>query len=149
MTYAIFKTHILDITFLIRKGLVYSLVIGLFTGIYISAIFLFGQFLQDLAGGTYLFLILLSIIIFAIAFQPLRDHVQIQIDRLFFKEKYNYQKILRELSHASASIIDLNILLKLISKTIVDRININGTSIYTVNKDGLIFELKESYIRER
>lgn len=148
IAYAMVKYRLMDISIVIRKGLVYSITIGFFTGIYISAIFLFGQFLQGLTGEAYLFLILLSIIVFAIAFQPLKNHIQTQIDRLFFKDKYNYYKTLKELSFASASIIDLNALLRLISKTIVERIKIDKISIYTLDRDSMTFSLKESYIKE-
>ncbi|MFC1571305.1 histidine kinase N-terminal 7TM domain-containing protein [Candidatus Margulisiibacteriota bacterium] len=148
IAYAMVRYRLMDISVVIRKSLVYSLVIGVFTGIYVAAIFLFGQFLQGLTGGAYLILILLSIIIFAIALQPLRNHLQTQIDKLFFKEKYNYQKTLKDLSHASTSIISLPALLSLVSKSIVDRIKIEKTSIYVFNPNSLTFNLKESYIKE-
>jgi signal transduction histidine kinase len=148
IAYAIIKYRMMDISFVIRKSLVYTLVIGFFTGIYISAIFFIGQFLQKLTGGTYFTLTLLMIIVFALVFQPLKDLVQTQIDRRFFKSKYDYQKTLKELSHASASIIDLDVLLKLVARTIVERIKIDRTSIYVLDGNSLVFALKEGHLQK-
>ena len=141
VSYAILKHRLMDISFVIRKGLVYTLIIGLFTGLYLSSIFILGNLLQGITGRTYAFISILSIIFFAVAFQPLKNHIQTQIDKKFFKGKYNYQKTLRELSHASTSIIDLDELLKLVSKTIVERLNIEQTSIYTLDEKGAAYKL--------
>lgn len=148
VAYAIVKFRLMDISFVIRKSLVYTMVVGLFTGMYISSILFIGLFLQRITGGTYFALTFFMMIVFALVFQPLKDLVQTQIDKQFFKEKYDYQKTLKELSHAAASIIDLNILLKLVTKTIVERINISRTSIYMLDSKSSAFVLKKDYIRK-
>lgn len=148
IAYAMIKYRLMDVAIVIRKSLVYTLVIGLFTGMYISALFFIGQFLQRLTGGTYLVLTFLMIIVFALVFQPLKDLLQIQIDKRFFREKYDYQKTLKELSHAAASVIDLDALLKLVTKTIVERINIGGTSIYVLDDSSSAFALKEEHLQK-
>jgi len=148
VAYAILKYRLMDITVVIRKSLAYSLIIGLFTGIYLAAVLVLTQLFQNIVGFNSLFIAAVVVIAFALSLQPLKDKTQEWVDRVFFKSKYNYQQTLKELSHASTSMIDLDRLLKLVSKTIVDRININGTSIYTIDKNGLAFDLKESYIKE-
>jgi hypothetical protein len=146
VAYAIVRYRLMDISIVIRKSLVYTLIIGLFTGIYLSAIFLFGQALQGLAGGAHQVLVLSLIIGFAVAFQPLKITLQKQIDKIFFKEKYNYQKTLKELSQAAASIIELNELLKLISKNIVDRLKIDQMSVYIIDQNTRAYNLKEKTV---
>ena len=149
VAYAIIKYRLMDISFVIRKSLVYTMVIGLFTGMYISVIFFLGQFLQRLTGGAYFTLIFIIVIIFALILQPLKEFVQTYIDRWFFKSKYDYQKTLKELSHASASIINLDVLLKLVTRTVVERLNIDSTSIYVLENGSSVFALKgESLLRK-
>jgi hypothetical protein len=143
--YAIVKYRLMDISVVIRKGLVYSLSIGIFTGIYISGIFLFGQALRGLTGDVSWLVPLAAIIVFSVVFQPLNNYIQGRIDRLFFKEKYNYQKTLRELSQATAAQVDLDKLLRLISRTIVDRIKIDRCSVYCYDRAALVFRPRETY----
>jgi hypothetical protein len=143
--YAIVKYRLMDISFVIRKGLVYSLTLGIFTGVYISGIFFFGQVLRGLTIGASWLLPLVAIITFSVLFQPLNNYIQARIDRLFFKEKYNYQKTLKELSQAAAALADIDNLLHKISRTIVDRIKIDQCSIYCYDRANLAFRPKEAY----
>lgn len=144
MTYAIFRTHILDINLIFRKTILYSILIGLITGVYVSAIFLFGQLLQGLTGGAYLIITLVSIFIFALLFQPIKNYAQIYIDKLFFKDKYNYQETLKHLSEAATTIIDLNALLKLTCTTIVKKVKVEQAYFYLFDKKTKAYLLKEA-----
>jgi len=145
VAYAMIKYRLLDVSVVIRKGLVYSLTLGLFTGVYISGIFFFGQVFRGLTGGTSWLVSLIAIIVFSVLFQPLNNYIQFRIDRVFFKEKYNYQKTLKELSQASAALADIDILLHKVSSTIVDRIKIGQCSIYCYDRANLAFRPKEAY----
>jgi hypothetical protein len=140
--YAIIRHRLMDISFIIRKGLVYSLVIGCFTGLYIFGLLLFGQFIQGVTGRTYVYFSLLSVIVFSIAFQPLKNQIQLRIDRLFFKEKYNYQKTLKQLSQAAVSVIKLDSLLELIGGNVTDGMKLENASIMILNKGGKSYETR-------
>ena len=143
--YAIIKYRLMDIRIIVRKGLIYSLLIAISTGLYLFAVFAIGQVLGLTIG--YNPLLIGGLIIFALVFAllPLKNYIQIQVDRVFFKEKYDYQKTIRELSQASVSIIDLGLLLKLISKTIVNKVKVDHMSVYILDKGSSVYSRKEAH----
>ena len=134
--YAILKHRLMDITIVIRKGLIYSVLIGLFTGLYILMLYFFSLFLGGLGARASIYLSALLIIVFAISFQPLRDKIQEFIDKVFFRGKYDYQKTLKELSLVARSIAGLDELLDKVLTAIVSVIKLNNASIYVLDKRG-------------
>jgi len=107
IAYAILRYQLLDITLVIRKGLVYSSLTALIAGVYLFIVFIFSSAFRSLFYGSLVPAILVASAI-AVAFQPMRDRAQLLIDRLFFREKYDAQLMLQELSELAASILDIN-----------------------------------------
>jgi len=144
VAYAIVKHRLMDIEVVIKKSVIYSILIGLFTGIYIGSIFLFGEFIKNLTGDSYLILTILTIIIMAIGFQPLKNQLQDWIDRVFFRKKYNYQQTLKKLTTTVATIIDLKEVLQLTLNTLTATLQLKNSSALIYNKENKRFETKAS-----
>ncbi len=91
----IYKHDLLDTGVLIKKGIIYSLLTACLTCMYaliiIAADKMFKEF--DLSGSIY-FPILFFILI-AFVFGPLKSKIQVIVDRLFYKGKYDYQKTIK------------------------------------------------------
>lgn len=134
IVYTITKHHLMDINVVIRKGMVYSLLAGVLSALYLSVVFLFGNYLGGRGSATSIIFTIFSIILFSFIFQPLRDRVQDFIDKVFFRGKYDYQKTLKELSLAAGSIADLDELLKKVLSSIVSVIHIKNASVYVLDK---------------
>lgn len=114
---AITKYRIIDINFLVKKGLVYSLIIIIFSLLYVFLLTLVGEIFEPIlddysffgVNPSYLLISIFAIIIF----QPLKSKVQEYIDRKFFRSKYNYNKVLSNFSNKikelqiETSIVDL------------------------------------------
>jgi len=128
--YAIVKYRLLDITIVIRKGLLYSTLTLLFTGVYLTAILAFREIFQSLTGYNSLLINALLILMFVALFQPLKDKVQSWIDQIFFKGKYDYQKTLKSLSQAVVSIIDLKELQRLVLETVSEAMKLSYAAVY-------------------
>ena len=82
-TYAIFHNKILGIDIIIRKSLIYSILIATLTSIYLLLIMLFEGLFRSLVGYKSLFISLSAAFIMALLFNPLRNKIQILIDKLF------------------------------------------------------------------
>jgi PAS domain S-box-containing protein len=113
ITYAISRYHLLDLSLIVRKGLVYSLSTGLVVIGYLLIVFL-GVDLLELVGGARILVALVVALIVAILLQPGRDRIQAWVDRLFFREKYDAAVMLQRLSRQVASVLDLRQLAELI-----------------------------------
>ncbi|MDY6838923.1 MAG: ATP-binding protein [Thermodesulfobacteriota bacterium] len=106
--FAVLKHDLLDIGFVVQKGLLYSLLTGLVTGSYALMIILFNQVFQGLGQRWSILFSVLFFIVIVFVFEPLKKHVQVVIDRLVFKGKYDYQKTLMALSDTLASMLNLD-----------------------------------------
>jgi two-component sensor histidine kinase len=108
LAYAIFRYQLLDITLVIRKGLLYSIPTAIIGAGYFLLISLAVRLFHTLAGPQIFLLSLVVAAIAAVVAQPLRDRVQSWVDKLFFREKYDSSLMLQRLSGAAASVLDLD-----------------------------------------
>ncbi|MFC1510776.1 histidine kinase N-terminal 7TM domain-containing protein [Candidatus Margulisiibacteriota bacterium] len=143
VSYAIFKHHLMDITFVIRKALVYSILVGIFTGLYLTVLFSLAQVFQNLLGINSLLIAAIFLFAFALGFQPLKAKVQQIIDKIFFKSKYDYRETLKTLSQSAASIIDQQELLDLVAKNVKDTLKVDRVGIYLLNRDKDVFGVRK------
>ena len=97
--YAIVMHHLLDITLIVREGLIYSTLTVLFAGFYVLAILVTNYLLSHLVVFDPTLTIFLVVFVSVLVFQPLRDNVQKWVDRLFYQGEYRYQKTIDHLSN--------------------------------------------------
>lgn len=83
ITYAIFKYQLMDLEFVVSKGLLYSILVTLITLTYLLFVVISEKFLQGLVGYQSFFVSLSSAVIIAVLFIPLRNKIQFFIDRFF------------------------------------------------------------------
>ncbi len=106
LAFGLLKYDLLDIGALIRRGTVYVFMTGILTALYILVISLFHTFFFT-AGSDSFVLSLILVLIIVLLFNPLRERVQGLIDRLFFRGRYDYRNLLREISGRLASLLSL------------------------------------------
>ncbi len=85
MGYAIVRHKLLDIEIVIRKGLVYSLLVACITAIYLVMVLLIEHFCQDIIGYRSIVESLLVSFVVAIVFNPLRERIQSLVDKAVFQ----------------------------------------------------------------
>ncbi|MDH5662758.1 MAG: ATP-binding protein, partial [Elusimicrobiota bacterium] len=93
---------------------IYAIIVGVFHGVFGIARFAQGSLLVNA----------LAAMIIALSFQPLRNRIQRAVDKLFFKDKYDYHKTLKDFSGAITSILSLDRLLKLIVNKVTEVMHI-------------------------
>jgi len=82
-TYIIFRHQFLGINVVIQKGLFYSILIAALTSLYLILILIIELLFRGLIGYKSLVLSLSSAFIIALLFNPIRNRIQILIDRIF------------------------------------------------------------------
>jgi len=105
---AILRYNLFDIDIIIRRTLVYSLLTGLLALIYFGVVI----FLQTVLGAVTgqrdsPVITVISTLIIASLFQPLRQRVQAFIDRRFFRRKYDAQQVLAEFAQTARDETDM------------------------------------------
>jgi PAS domain S-box-containing protein len=103
-TVSIVKYHLLDIRFVLRKSIAYlftSAIVAIpFVGFFLLVNYVFTRGRFPLAGY------LAVAVILALTWQPLWAKVQLGVDRLFYRERYNYLRALDSFSWHTQSILD-------------------------------------------
>jgi two-component sensor histidine kinase len=118
LTYAILRRKLLDIHFVLKKTMVYSLSAGLLTGLFIVIVLtitnLFSVFTHT---GSFKISIAAALVI-AFLFTPLKDKIQMIIDRTFYKTPYDYYDSIQRASREFASTINMEHIQKFIVNTV-------------------------------
>ncbi|MDP3096721.1 MAG: ATP-binding protein [Syntrophales bacterium] len=139
LAFGVLKYDLLDIGALIRRGTVYFLLTGILTALYILIIFLFHTFFLGTGSGDSFVLSLVLALIIVLLFSPLRERVQSLIDHLFFRGRYDYRELLREISGKMASILSISQIRGLLLNVIHDALQVERASL--VLAEGGVFRL--------
>ena len=129
--HAIIRHRLMDIRVFIRKGVVYVFAIVVSVAIFA----LVGRPLMRAADyqhgdsvhpGTALIIAL----VLAIAFQPLKNHIQFYLNRYVYRESYDYQRTVREVTKNLGTILDLQSLLDYLTEAIKQILKVETVLVY-------------------
>lgn len=108
ISYAIMRYRLLDIRFVIRRSVAYFGLTTVVTTVYLLAIYLVQRFLPaSLADYPELFVAIGVALMTAALFSPLRILAQERTDKLFFRDIYNYRRVLQDFSRGMVNTLDL------------------------------------------
>jgi hypothetical protein len=107
---SILHYHLWDIDVIIRKTLIYAVLSGLLGLIYFGTVVLLQNVVTAVTGQQSAVTIVVSTLVIAALFSPLRQRVQDFIDRRFFRKKYDAQKVLAHFSQTARDKVSLEAL---------------------------------------
>jgi len=126
----LFKHDLLDTGHLVKKGLVYSVVTAGLTGLYALLILMTERVFENLQITKTLTFPLLFFVLITLVIGPLKSRVQLLIDRLWFREKYDFQKTIKQTSQLIVSVLDLDEIGEKLTESIVSTIPVCHCSLY-------------------
>ena len=106
---AILRSNLWDIDIVIRRTTSYAVLTALLALVYFSSIVILQQFLTPITGDSAP-AVVLSTLLIAVLFLPLRRWVQDVIDRRFFRRKYDAEKVLARFATTARDETDLDAL---------------------------------------
>ena len=98
---AILRHRLYDIDLIIRKTLVYTVLTGLLGLVYSGLIIILRGVFDIFSGQQSQGAIVLSTLVIAALFAPLRQRVQTIIDRRFYRRKFDAQQVLARFGQAA------------------------------------------------
>jgi signal transduction histidine kinase len=131
--YSIIRYRLLEIQFIIKRSLLYSLLTGLFIGIYMVVVNVLGGWVERVSpfgGGVFGIIFVLLI---AISFEPTRFRLQQFINRLFYKSDYDRQTTLNKLTEALKTFSEMDELARATLKSIDNIFQPGATSLSLIS----------------
>ncbi|MCA9945848.1 MAG: hypothetical protein KC449_20335 [Anaerolineales bacterium] len=107
---SILRYRLYDIDLIIRRTVQYSVVSAVLALVYFGSITLIQGGVTAVANTQSPLAIVLSTLLIAALFNPVRQRVQIFIDRRFYRQKYNAQQVLARFAQTSRDEVELETL---------------------------------------
>lgn len=104
---AILRYRLWDISLVVRRTLVYSLLTAVLTAIYFGSVVLLQELFRSISREQSPLVLVLSTLVIAALFAPLRRGLQGFIDRRFYRRKYNAQQLLARFAQTARNETDL------------------------------------------
>jgi signal transduction histidine kinase len=136
MAYTILRHRLMDIAVVIKKTAVYSLLTALITGVFVSLIVIGNYIFSGITGYNSLWAGIVGAFLIALVFQPLREFVQDVVDRVFFRARYDYQRILAKYSHTlSQPMTNLNRFSRIAPYLLTKAMKLAGSSFMVLDRE--------------
>ncbi len=130
MGYAVTTQKLMDIDVVIRRGVVYGLITVIMAGILSVAFFFVAANHTSVIMPVHIITALVLGGVAAALFGPIKKWIEKLIDRLFYKDRYDYRQIIEILSKSLSSVKDLNDVSRVIVGTLVNALNLEGCCLF-------------------
>jgi two-component system, NtrC family, sensor kinase len=115
--YAIIKYRLMDVDIIFKRGVASTLASLAVVGFYFGLIAFVSEVFR--ASGASRIWVIISIVVAAFIFSPLRNWIQVKVDRYFYREHYDYRQTLIEFGRTLGAEVNLKRLLD----TVVERLS--------------------------
>jgi HD-GYP domain-containing protein (c-di-GMP phosphodiesterase class II) len=143
MVLAVFRYQLMDIKIALRKGFIHAILSGAITALWVLIVIAIERTVRTFTGYASLLTVAIAALTITATFQPLKNKVEMFVDKIFFRGRYDYHEALAEFTRTLISILDLRELLNLI----VSMSGILGTkqiSIMLIDAETGLFKIRSS-----
>lgn len=107
IAYTITRFSLLDIRMVIRRGLALTLAIIPIAAIFVGGLLLIFRFYTGLPFYSLLLLSVSLAVLLALIALPLRSPIQVFVDRIFYRETYDYRQTLLSFTNKMGNVLNL------------------------------------------
>jgi hypothetical protein len=124
------RYRLYDVDIVIRRTLVYAVLVAAQAAVYLAGIAHFGVIFRSLTGLSGSFAVTLSTLAVAAVFNPLRHRIQRAVDRRFSRAAYDAQAAIESFAGELRQQIDLDVLSDRLLTTVRDTVRPRSASVW-------------------
>jgi two-component system NtrC family sensor kinase len=143
LAYAVVKHRLMDVELIFRRTLVYILALAAILGMCLLAVNLFQVLLASDQEPHVTVIAILSTLVVALLFSPVKNRIQEGIDKLFFKERYNSRRALLRLSQDLNADLDLGRMAERLLEGVHDALGVSSLALFLPHDDGGFWIFKD------
>ena len=136
IAWAMIKYQFLDISLSISRNFLFSISTALLLGVYLVIYDQLKILTNSLIGFYLPVMEVFLIVIAALVFQPTLGGIQIILDKIFGRDKSDYQNVLKTLSHDILTIMDIDALKDKITSTLTESMRLENVHLIIENRVG-------------
>ena len=142
--FTVAQYELFNIRLAVSRGLAYSLAALVVLGFYLfGAVAIIRLLGRAIAPDSPLFLVLF-VVLMTLVLNPVRLWIQQVLDRLFFRQRYDYRRVMREFSQDLAQLKDLPVLTRLILDRVVDIWKLRTAALILREEEGEDYLVREA-----
>ncbi len=146
--YAVVRHKLMDIKFILARSLFYSLLTASLIAAYLGFILSLEGLLKHRIGYTGSTYGIIAIAVLALLFLPLRNLLQSLLDKIFFREKADYQRATQSFSREIASLYEPDAILDLVGETLAGMVRVDFVAIALLDERRNAYSLRKAFGKE-
>lgn len=135
LTYAILKHRLMDIQLIFRRTMIYSISLGLLSALFLLLIIIMSSYISGFTGHTSLWVSSIAALIIAVLFTPLKNRVQMLIDKVFYKTRYDYYSTIQKAGSDLVTLIRQSDIRSYIIGLIRDTLKVKNARFYLLDEE--------------
>jgi two-component system, NtrC family, sensor kinase len=133
--YAIVRYRLMDVDYIFKRGMIYTLATASVAGIYFLTVGLVVQ-----AVGTKFplgnFGLIAAIVVTALLFDPIKTLIQERLDKLFDRKRYDYRRTLLDFGRELGSETDLSTMLTAVVDRVANTLLVDRVAVILASQSG-------------
>ncbi|HET6487585.1 MAG TPA: GAF domain-containing protein, partial [Spirochaetia bacterium] len=142
--YAVIRFRLLEIRVILVRSLFYSVLTVGGIAAYLGIVFGVERILKLGIGYSGPLYPIIAILVIAIVFLPFRNGLQKGLDRVFFREKADYQNATQVFSRDITSLYDASDILSLVATTLSQTVKVGTLTIAVLDAENQVFRAEKS-----
>lgn len=144
---SIYKYRMLELRFMMTKGLVYSVLAALLTIMYVYVVMFVEKNLGKLNIDINPYITILSALVVAFAFQPLYKFTDKMVNKLFYKADYSQRQALRNFSVKISNKLDLNNIARELMEAVQMALHVKQILVLMKNEREQCYDVFQTYAK--